>query len=213
MYGSLQEWVFQDLKGWRKFENFKILKTMLPEAGADCEYVFVGDTGELDKEAGMRMLTDRETSGAMRAIFMHVVAYGEAPPHVPNDSYINGKPIVYFRTYVGAALKATEHGLIDAQELRAVILQACDDLRASSLHPPSRYSTPSSSPRPPPVARSPGEATCADPKLPSKWHDLERDIGIAIKRFSTELSDLEIDVLNPLRAGKAKRSLSRFSEK
>lgn len=54
-------------------------------------YVFVGDTGELDKECGMRMLTDKETSKRVRAIFLHVVSYSNSPdPVVPRDSYING---------------------------------------------------------------------------------------------------------------------------
>ena len=53
-------------------------------------YVFVGDTGELDKECGMRMLTDKEISKRVRAIFLHVVSYSDPDPLVPRDSYING---------------------------------------------------------------------------------------------------------------------------
>jgi len=44
MYGSVREWVVQDLKGWRKYENFKIMRQLYrrePRA-----YVFVGDTGK-----------------------------------------------------------------------------------------------------------------------------------------------------------------------
>ena len=124
MYGSVREWMLQDLKGWRKFENFKLLRAAYGPGGEPGAYVFVGDTGELDKEAGMRMLTDLDAQRRVRAVFPHVVSYG-GTPRVPADSYINGRPIVYFRTYVGAAHKAVDHGLMAPAEAREVILGAC----------------------------------------------------------------------------------------
>jgi hypothetical protein len=115
----IREWVLQDLKGWRKFENFKLLRKQYVDEPDG--YIFVGDTGELDKEAGMRMLTDRETQQRVRAIFLHVVS--ESTFHiVPADSYINGKPICYFRTYCGAAVKAAQHNFISVASAKEVII-------------------------------------------------------------------------------------------
>ena len=74
LYGSVAEWICQERKGWRKFENFKILQA--DNAAADGEgakrlrrqvtqgtmrYVFVGDNGvsEKDLEAA-----ERSTRGA-----------------------------------------------------------------------------------------------------------------------------------------------------
>ena len=238
MYGSVQEWLVQDWKGWRKFENFKILKTLLPHRGEQFDFVFIGDTGELDLEAGMRMLNSAATRSSMRAILMHVVAFGDDEPVIPRDKIINGKPVCYFRTYVGACLKAAECQLVEPLELRGVILQACDDLRASSGHPPvaAMFQTdrekkgPAPSPsgggaakdaRGPEKARvfgggaSPGEATRLDPKLPSKWRDLEVDIAAAMQAYPQHLGDLDIEALNPLRSARAKRagSLRSFTDK
>jgi hypothetical protein len=57
---------------------------------------------------------------------------------------------------------------------------------------------------------SAAEAMRADPKLQSKWQDLEVDIAAAMQRFPDQLGDLDIEALNPLRAAKAKRGLQSF---
>ena len=54
LYGSVKEWVCQSRKGLRKFRNFEALR------GEDrfdlTDYVFVGDTGEFDLQAGESMI-------------------------------------------------------------------------------------------------------------------------------------------------------------
>jgi hypothetical protein len=54
LYGSVKEWVCQGRKGLRKFRNFEALR------GEDrfdlTDYVFIGDTGELDLQAGESMI-------------------------------------------------------------------------------------------------------------------------------------------------------------
>lgn len=58
LYGSVKEWVFQERKGLRKFRNFQLLQNYnnrtCGEDGSLCvtKYVYVGDTGELDLDAG-----------------------------------------------------------------------------------------------------------------------------------------------------------------
>ena len=50
MYGSVREWVVSDLKGWRKFENFKLMRLLYTREPK--HYVFVGDTGEARMRKG-----------------------------------------------------------------------------------------------------------------------------------------------------------------
>jgi len=86
----------------------------------------VGDTGELDQEAGETML--REYPKEVKAVFLHVVS--DAPnPIVPPPKIINGRPLLFFRTYVGAAAKATQLGLMDTDGLLRV-MQAAQDMLA-----------------------------------------------------------------------------------
>lgn len=135
LYGSVAEWVVQDRKGLRKFTNFERLMEQgrelnpnskdLPGAGA-LEYIYVGDTGERDQEAGETML--REYPELVRAVFLHAVAYKEWPVATPPSKLINGRPVVFFRTYVGAALKAVQIGLIDTDALDRVIASAESDI-------------------------------------------------------------------------------------
>ena len=62
---------------------------------------------------------------------------------IPPDSYINGKPIVYFRTYAGAAYKACQHGLLTPLEACAVIQDCCLCLRAEGETNPNDPAFPS----------------------------------------------------------------------
>lgn len=120
LYGSVAEWVIQDRKGLRKFTNFERLISQDP-TGEIMSYVYVGDTGELDQEAGETML--REYPEVMRAVFLHVVS--ERPfPAIPPQKLINGRPVVFFRTYVGAAVKACKLGLISEHAVLRVIAAA-----------------------------------------------------------------------------------------
>eukprot|EP00521_Asterionellopsis_glacialis_P004166 CAMPEP_0195274058 /NCGR_PEP_ID=MMETSP0706-20130129/16910_1 /TAXON_ID=33640 /ORGANISM="Asterionellopsis glacialis, Strain CCMP134" /LENGTH=285 /DNA_ID=CAMNT_0040330829 /DNA_START=24 /DNA_END=881 /DNA_ORIENTATION=+ len=120
LYGSVAEWVIQDRKGLRKFSNFERLLEQDP-TGSILQYVYVGDTGELDQEAGETML--REYPELVKAVFLHVVSDEPNPP-LPAPKVINGRPLVFFRTYVGAATMATELGFMDGDALRRVIQSA-----------------------------------------------------------------------------------------
>ncbi|CAM9406586.1 unnamed protein product [Laminaria digitata] len=92
--------------------------------GAEGGYIFVGDTGEGDPLAG-EMMCDRHPE-RMRAVFLHVVsdAARQGAVSVPADRVVNGVPVVYFRTYVGAAVKAVRLGLMDRAGLDKVIVAA-----------------------------------------------------------------------------------------
>lgn len=123
LYGSVAEWIVQTNKGRRKFHNFE--KLVLQEGNDDddifLQYVYVGDTGELDQEAGETML--REYPHKVKAVFLHVVS-GEEDDLVvpiPAPKLINGRPLVFFRTYVGAAAKATQLQIMSPSSLQRVM--------------------------------------------------------------------------------------------
>uniref|UniRef100_A0A7R9WEP4 Uncharacterized protein n=1 Tax=Pseudictyota dubia TaxID=2749911 RepID=A0A7R9WEP4_9STRA len=120
LYGSVAEWVVQDRKGMRKFSNFERLIEQDP-TGTIMQYIYVGDTGELDQEAGETML--REYPEVVKAVFLHVVS-DRSNPVVPPPKLINGRPVVFFRTYVGAAARAAQLGLMDDDGMMRVVAAA-----------------------------------------------------------------------------------------
>ncbi len=118
--------------------------------------MYVGDTGELDQEAGETML--REYPEVVLGVFLHVVSSdlpSSFPPsglNIPPPKLINGRPLVFFRTYVGAAAKATQLGLMEADGLMRVIEAAEMALKTQGI-----------------------------PTGDSKWRDLERDVDEAYR--------------------------------
>ena len=79
--------------------------------------------GELDQEAGETML--REYPEVVKAVFLHVVSeIQNDTPIVPAPKFINGRPLVFFRTYVGAAVDAVQLGFLGIDGLREVIAGA-----------------------------------------------------------------------------------------
>lgn len=130
LYGSVLEWICQSRKGWRKIENFRLLREEHGASGTEPSgYVFVGDNGwaERDEEA----IEGISGTGALIAAFVHAVSDTEAPPTLPSDRQTaHGTPVLYFRTFVGAAVKAFQHGLMDAAGLQRVVRQAQQDATA-----------------------------------------------------------------------------------
>lgn len=129
LYGSVAEWIIQDRKGLRKFTNFERLITQDP-TGQIMQYVYLGDTGELDQEAAETML--REYPEVVKAVFLHYVTDVPGPipaNEVPPSQWINGRPIVFFRTYVGAAIAAVQLGLMELDGLEFVVQASADKLK------------------------------------------------------------------------------------
>jgi hypothetical protein len=126
LYGSVAEWIIQFRKGLRKFTNFERLIQQDP-TGTILQYVYVGDTGELDQEAGETML--REYPEVVKAVFLHVVSDQiDPPPIIPSPKFINGRPLVFFKTYVGAAVDAVQLGFMGPCGLESVIEAAKEKL-------------------------------------------------------------------------------------
>ena len=118
------------------------------------QYVWVGDTGELDQEAGETML--REYPEVVKAVFLHVVSEA-AGPSVPAPKLINGRPVVFFRTYVGAAARAVQLGLMGDDGLLRVMAAAEDALEGAGV-----------------------------PRTSDKWADIEQDMALASRTLSLE---------------------------
>jgi len=153
LYGSVSEWIIQDRKGLRKFNNFERLLQQDP-SGQIMKYVYVGDTGEMDQEAGETML--REYPEVVSAVFLHVVSSDvediSSGLFIPPPKLIHGRPLVFFRTYVGAAAKACSLGLLEGDGLMRVINESEKQLKTTGV-----------------------------PESSSKWRDLESDMEYAYK--------------------------------
>ncbi|GMI56826.1 hypothetical protein ScalyP_jg9325 [Parmales sp. scaly parma] len=143
LYGSVREWVLDGRKGDRKFDNFeRLLSTSNPQT----KFVFVGDTGEYDEEvrAGERMI--RKFPDKILAIFLHVVCREsekdristlknclrfETNPNCYAPRFVSETPIIFFKTYVGAATEACKMHLLSKESLLTVIedsLADCEEL-------------------------------------------------------------------------------------
>ena len=71
----------------------------------------------------------REYPEVVKAVFLHVVTDEvDGPPFIPAPKLINGRPVVFFRTYVGAAADAVQLGLMGLDGLRSVIEAATEKL-------------------------------------------------------------------------------------
>jgi len=134
MYGSIAEWIVQGNKGRRKFDNFQQLKERdvqeLGDIGQSIKYIFLGDTGEYDEEGGVRMLQSHPDS--VLAVFLHVVSdepeetrvrrlRDKAQGQIFERRYVRGRPVCYFRTYVGAAVEAYKCGLLSKNAVGRVV--------------------------------------------------------------------------------------------
>lgn len=65
----------------------------------DVRYVWIGDTGEMDRHAGELMA--RQMPDKIKAIFLHYVGdHGRnSAKQLPEDYYVNGVPIIFFRYF------------------------------------------------------------------------------------------------------------------
>eukprot|EP01041_Mallomonas_annulata_P009197 gene9197-19068_t len=159
-YGSVAEWIFQGRKGQRKFNNFEILLKDDQMKGRSEDYVMIGDTGEKDEEAGERIA--KKYPDRIKAIFLHSVSSKKdrSQLKLPEDRIYNGVPIIYFRTYVGAAFKAAELGLLAPSAITRVIDQARMDLSRKELAGPNLSA----------IERG---------KISTRWQELEEDINLS----------------------------------
>jgi hypothetical protein len=71
----------------------------------------------------------REYPEVVKAVFLHVVSDQiDPPPIIPPPKFINGRPLVFFKTYVGAAVDAVQLGFMGVEGLESVIQAATEKL-------------------------------------------------------------------------------------
>mmetsp|Transcript_14564 Transcript_14564/g.20701 ORF Transcript_14564/g.20701 Transcript_14564/m.20701 type:complete len:348 (+) Transcript_14564:3-1046(+) len=159
LYGSVKEWICWMRKSKRKFKNFrKLLEKDIAESitnGYKIDYIFIGDTGEGDTKAGVKMC--ESFPDELKATFLHSVSCDDECCLLPDDYYVNGVPVFFFKTYVGAAAKAYKAGFIDKKAVKRVISTAVKELTLSGA-----------------------------PVDSSKWEDLEADIEQAKRVLSAD---------------------------
>lgn len=67
----------------------------------------------------------------IKGLFMHFVSEARPAPPCPPDRRLLDVPILYFKTYVGAAVKAAGLGLLDAQGVQAVVDRTLQELETA----------------------------------------------------------------------------------
>lgn len=92
----------------KKHENLKRYQRLFPE----CRMILVGDSGQGDIAWGKRALADSGIGVA--AVFIHDVTSSRPSKQ---DGYVADIGILYFDTYIGAALAAAQRGLITPDDL------------------------------------------------------------------------------------------------
>ena len=100
----------------------------------------------------------REYPEVVKAVFLHVVYPSSPPPPgtaLPPPKLVHGRPLVFFRTYVGAAARATQLGLMEPDGLRRVVEEAEEALREAGV-----------------------------PEGSTKWTDLSRDVDEAYRTLA-----------------------------
>ncbi|KEP60874.1 UNVERIFIED_CONTAM: hypothetical protein HHA_250790 [Hammondia hammondi] len=133
LYSTLNEWIFPSEKGKRKFENLLLLHSKLSATHPNIKYVWIGDTGEMDRHAGEMMA--RQMPHTLKAVFLHYVGDYGRNSKMPQDYFVNGVPTVFFRTYIRAARRAVDLGLLDRKGLARTMVQAVADLDAMQNTP------------------------------------------------------------------------------
>jgi hypothetical protein len=104
----------------KKFDNFVELLAIYPEYG----FVFVGDSGQGDVFFGERLLGEHPSS--IRLVLIHDVV---ATPDERRAEHAR-RGVIFFDTYVGAAIVACNAGLIQREGLERVARAAEADLEA-----------------------------------------------------------------------------------
>ena len=206
-YGSVYEWIFQSRKGERKSKNFDLLlqNNNLNINKSTIKYIFIGDTGDRDENAAERMIT-KHGSTVLLAIFMHVVSlnpYGVVTP-LPEDRVFESVPIFYFRTYVGAGMKAYQNGYITREALQNIIDESLQDLEYDHRIPQitNEQQTPSSCCN----INSDDDRV----RIESRWNDIKSDIQLLEKSTSTKDSNLRETLVKA--ESKILTSLSSFHD-
>lgn len=118
----------------KKFENFEQYAQLYPE----CSFVFVCDNGQGDVMTAEMMA--EKFADRLEAVFVHQVQPLHMTPGYQPDSpqRWNDMKIIFFQTYVDAAIRACELQLLHPQGLRRICLAAVVEFDELNLAPDVR---------------------------------------------------------------------------
>lgn len=112
--------VFEPMSA-KKLQNFMQYSTLYPEY----KFCFIGDNGQGDPRAGELM---KDALGSqVEAIFIHKVQPIHRTPGYPSWQAIQTlqqKDVVFFSTYIGAAVEAFKRNMIHPQGLKRIMVDA-----------------------------------------------------------------------------------------
>lgn len=118
LYGSISDWISPSQRAIRKKNNFDTLFTSHKVVYSDkISYILIGDVGEYDEEA--YKLIANQYPDSIKAIFLHIVGNSNEEEEYIDYTYQN-IPIIYFRTYSGAAMKAYKYNLMTIEGVSKV---------------------------------------------------------------------------------------------
>jgi len=127
--GSITHLVGNQRIAEEKTRNFLRYRALYPE----CRFVFVGDNGQGDIDAGKSLTSER----GVEAVFIHDIFSNGAidSPQVPyRHAECVEAGLHLFQTYAGAAAYAATRGLIDPAAAVRVIEACLGDLQACCHH-------------------------------------------------------------------------------
>jgi hypothetical protein len=110
----------------KKYDNFVQYRELFPEYG----FVFVGDSGQGDALFGERIWA--AFPGEVRGIFIHDVL----GTSLEERGHWRSKGVIFFDTYVGAAIEAFNVGLIGQAGVHRIIAAAERELAAIAFTDP-----------------------------------------------------------------------------
>ncbi|MGB3329594.1 MAG: phosphatase domain-containing protein [Thermomicrobiales bacterium] len=123
--GSLFSLISNKRMAGRKMEMFTRYRELFPEY----TFIFIGDNGQGDADFGKRMLA--EAPEQVAAIFIHDVTNAERQR---TSTTWEEDGLVYFDTYIGAAIEAWRKGLITREGVNRVAEEAETALATIPFH-------------------------------------------------------------------------------
>lgn len=126
--GSFSGLIGRERMARAKYQNFHEYRTLFPEYN----FAFTGDSGQADPRFGEMLLTN--APDVTKGVFIHDVM--QTPPQKRDEYRRQG--ILFFDTYVGAALEAQDRGLLSVEAVRRVAVAALEDLEKIPFATPAQ---------------------------------------------------------------------------
>lgn len=152
LFGGTVDQIQNFVSGVESFKNmghlkYQQMKAMLNKTKGEDKLVFVGDNGQGDLYAAMKLLQDPETSAKVKAIFIHDVRaingketllFGWDPRGQRKDVQMKcdicKKKIIFFQNYAEAAMKSRKFDLVTKGQCEEVVKAFRSDEGCKNVH-------------------------------------------------------------------------------